>query len=746
LNIFALPADTGPVDEAKVEERFAETLRELHRRTDRFFARLLVVEWLAAVILALAVSPLSWAGRTSSIHMHVWLALAGGAAISIYPAWIGLRNSGFPFTRHVLAVAQMLMSGLLIHLTGGRIETHFHVFGSLAFLAFYRDIKVLLSATTVVYIDHLLRGFLWPESVYGVMIATPWRSMEHAFWVLFEVAFLTASVRRSLAEMRQVAQRQILLEAVNRETEKTVQDRTHELSVSEERFRALFQNAPVGLYQAAPDGRLLMANPKLLHMLGYASLEALLAAGVRLQGADHDQARAELFAELSHAGEVHSRDTQWQRQNGAPIFVRESAQAFRDKHGTLLHIEGSVEDVTERRQLEERYLQAQKVQAIGQLAGGVAHDFNNILTAILGYSDIVMDVGGLNTGGRKYLSEIKTAAQRAAGLTQQLLAFGRKQTLQPRVIQLNTVVAEMDTMLRRLVGEHIHIRTIAAPDLARVKADPGQIQQVLMNLAVNARDAMVGGGNMTIETCNVTLDADYARLHPEVLPGPYVMLAVSDNGMGMSADTKARIFEPFFTTKAVGAGTGLGLATCHGIVKQSGGHIAVYSELGHGTTFKVYLPPTAESLTPQNGECAGELRHGSETVLLVEDEPMVRELSRLALSSLGYQVYEAPNGREALERMKELGETFVDLLVTDVVMPEMGGRELAERLRVLSPRTRVLFSSGYTYDAIERTDLLAEGIFFLQKPYTVSQLAEKAREVLAGAAHNPAEPGAAKDQ
>jgi PAS domain S-box-containing protein len=717
-----------------VERRFAASLQMLHYRSDRFFARLLLVQWVGALALAGVVSPYSWAGRLPQIHTHVWAALVLGGAIAIYPAWLGLKHSGHVLTRHVLAVAQMLMSALLIHLTGGRIETHFHVFGSLAFLAFYRDLRVLLTATVIVSLDHLLRGFFWPESVYGVLVATPWRSVEHAFWVLFEVAFLSLSIRRSLAEMQQVAQRQISLEDLNEEMEQAVRDRTRELTQSEERFRAVFQNAPIGLYQAAADGAVLMANPTFLAMLGYASIEELRSDAVNLRGtgAEQEQERAELSGELSKNGGTHGRDATWRRHDGATVFVRESVKALHDAQGEVLHFEGSVEDVTERRQLEERYLQSQKVQAIGQLAGGVAHDFNNILTAILGYSDMVLEQGGLADTPKKHVSEIKRAGERAASLTQQLLAFSRKQTLQPRVIQLNTAISEMDKMLGRLVGEHIQIRTKCAPDLALVKADPGQIQQVLMNLVVNARDAMPGGGHLTIETCNVVLEAEYARLHPEATPGACVMLAVSDSGIGMPAEVQARIFEPFFTTKGVGDGTGLGLATCHGIVKQSGGHIAVYSELGIGTTFRVYLPQTTESAedAAASDGGVGEIRRGQETVLLVEDEPMVRELGQIALNSLGYRVYEAANGVEALERLAALEGEPVHLLVTDVVMPEMGGRQLAERVRKLSPQTRILFSSGYTYDAIERTDLLDDGTFFLQKPYTMSILANRVREVL----------------
>ncbi|HEX8372541.1 MAG TPA: ATP-binding protein [Chthoniobacterales bacterium] len=723
-----------------VELHFSAALHRLQSRTDRVFAFLLLAEWIAAVILALTISPRTWSGSLSEVHMHVWSALALGGSIVVYPIWLGLKQSGEAFTRHLLAIAQMLMSALLIHLTGGRIETHFHIFGSLAFLASYRDLRVLLSATVVVYLDHLVRGYIWPESVYGVLNATAWRSVEHAFWVSFEVAFLAYAIRLSLKEMRLVAERQVLLENVNEKMEEAVSQRTAELAVSEERFRALFQNSPVGLYQATADGTLTMVNSTLLNMLGYSSQEELLAAQKDLWDEESTVTRKELLREMEENGEILRRDAMWRHREGSSVFVRESAKAKHDEAGEVLHVEGSVEDVTEQRQLEERYLQAQKVQAIGQLAGGVAHDFNNILTAILGYSEMLLDQVTLPPTATNYVNEIKNAGERASGLTQQLLAFSRKQTLQPRVIQLNTVVNDMHGMLKRLVGENIEICTDTEPNLARVKADPGQIQQVLLNLVVNARDAMPSGGRLRIETSNAILDHDYARLFPEVTEGRYVMFAVSDTGMGIPPDIAARIFEPFFTTKEVGTGTGLGLSTCHGIIKQSGGHIAVYSEIGHGSTFKVYLPQTQEMAEePYSSHPSDGPTRGSETILLVEDEPMVRELAHLALASLGYQVIEAENGVEALQRFQELGARPLHLLVTDVVMPMMGGRELAARIRELSPTTRVLFNSGYSYEAIERTDLLDAGVFFLQKPYTMSVLGKKVREVL----QDPDDPDAA---
>jgi two-component system, cell cycle sensor histidine kinase and response regulator CckA len=389
-------------------------------------------------------------------------------------------------------------------------------------------------------------------------------------------------------------------------------------------------------------------------------------------------------------------------------------------------------DITERKRLEEQFLQAQKVQAIGQLAAGVAHDFNNILTAILGYSDMLLMLLKPNDPQQAHAAGIKQAAVRAAALTRQLLAFGRKQMLQPVALDLNNSIAEMDKMLRRLLGADVSLVTLPQKSLGTVKADPGQIEQVILNLAVNARDAMPRGGKLTLETDNVTLDEEYARQRTEVQAGEYVMLAVSDNGSGMTPEVKARLFEPFFTTKEPGKGTGLGLATCFGIVKQSGGHIAVYSELGQGTTFKVYLPRVKDiaAATASEASATDELPRGIETILLVDDEPMVRELGASMLGKLGYTVLTAGNGRQAMNLMLASPNRTINLLVTDVIMPEMGGRDLADYLRSVSPGTRVIFSSGYTEDVASLQGATGGMVTFLPKPYTVSILARKVRAVL----------------
>ena len=379
---------------------------------------------------------------------------------------------------------------------------------------------------------------------------------------------------------------------------------------------------------------------------------------------------------------------------------------------------------------EEQLRQSQKLEAVGQLAGGIAHDFNNLLTVINGYSDLSMKKLQAEDPLRLNLKEIRKAGDRAAALTRQLLAFSRKQVLQPKILDLNAIISELEKMLRRLIGEDIDLRTVCAPDLGSTKADPGQIGQVVMNLAVNARDAMPHGGKLTIETRNVQLTAEYARHHVAVIPGWYVLLAVSDTGSGMDEQTRERVFEPFFTTKETGQGTGLGLSTVYGIVKQSGGNIWVYTEPGMGTTFMVYLPRVDQGAEEykQSLEVAEVLR-GSETILLAEDEEMVRNLAREILGTYGYKVLDAASGGSALLICEQYKES-IDLLLTDVVMPEMSGRKLADRLAGLRPAMKVLYMSGYADNAIVHQGVLEEGTNFIQKPFSPDALAGKVRDVL----------------
>lgn len=385
-------------------------------------------------------------------------------------------------------------------------------------------------------------------------------------------------------------------------------------------------------------------------------------------------------------------------------------------------------DITERKQLEDQFRQAQKMEAIGRLAGGVAHDFNNMLTAIIGYSQLVLAQLDEASPQRHDIEEIERAGQRAAGLTAQLLAFSRKQVLQPKMLDLNEVISNVDKMLRRLIGEDIDLVTIARPDLGHVKADPGQIEQILLNLAVNSRDAMPRGGKLTIETANIDLDETYASSHADVVPGQYVMLAVSDTGHGLDAETQSHIFEPFFTTKE--QGTGLGLSTVFGIVKQSGGHIWVYSEPGHGAAFKIYFPRVDEPADSAAAQTeAVESLYGSETIMVVEDDEAVRNFSQLALEKYGYTVLAAERGTQALEAFGPLAAA-IDLVMTDVVMAGMSGPELVVRLQELHPDVKVLYVSGYTEEATIHHGLLTDGIAFLQKPFTADALARKVRQLL----------------
>ena len=398
--------------------------------------------------------------------------------------------------------------------------------------------------------------------------------------------------------------------------------------------------------------------------------------------------------------------------------------------GKPLQMVGTVQDVTESRRMEGMYRQAQKMEAVGQLAGGVAHDFNNLLMVIMGYADVLADHMGKEDPRRKNAEEIKKAGQRAASLTGQLLAFSRQQVLQPTVLNLNSVVTDIKKMLGRLIRENIELSTMLDPGLGRVKADQGQIEQVIVNLVVNARDAMPDGGRLTIETANVEVDEAYARQHGHISPGSFVALIVTDTGVGMDAKTQSHIFEPFFTTKERGKGTGLGLATVYGVVKQSGGSIWVYSETGHGTTFNILLP-RSEERERASGHSRDPDRswHGSETILLVEDDASLRELVLNLLNEQGYAVLEAANGREALNIARQ-PHGKIDLLLTDVMMPGMSGPQVADELASVHPEVRTLYMSGYTEFAQGHDQIFQQGRSLLQKPFTRQDLARKIREVL----------------
>lgn len=501
---------------------------------------------------------------------------------------------------------------------------------------------------------------------------------------------------------------------------------------SEADFRSVVEDAPYGIYRASASGQFLQTNPAICKMLGYASAEELqrkdLASEIFLYAAEYQR----LTELLIKSQEFKDIEMEWKRQDGTPITLRCSGRRIDDGNGLLAYFEMFAEDVTEKRVLEKQLRMAQKMEAIGRLSGGIAHDFNNHLGVIIGYSRVLKKALGEKNALCEHASEIEKAGQRAASLTKQLLAFSRQQVLTPAVLSLNTLASDMENMLPRLLGEDIAVSLALEPELDSVKADPSQIEQVIMNLAVNARDAMPAGGKLKIRTANVEMDPTYTRSHPGSRPGNYVLLAVTDTGIGMDPATLTHIFEPFFTTKGVGKGTGLGLATVYGIVKQSNGYIWVVSAPGKGTSFEIYLPRHVGQPAAEEPKADGTERlRGSENILLVEDAQPLRKLAQTFLDAAGFRVWSAGSGEEALDVAARSGVNF-DLLLTDVVMPGMNGRALAEQLLPRQPAMRVLYMSGYTDSFIAGHGVLEPGTHLVHKPFTEEDLIRKAREVLDG--------------
>ena len=524
-----------------------------------------------------------------------------------------------------------------------------------------------------------------------------------------------------------------VLTFVSHQVATAIEHKRHEeaLRLSESRYRSLVQSAVYGICRCTPDGRFLDVNPALVSMLGYDAAKEVLALDPKREVYTSAAEHARLMREFERALRLDNLEVHWKRKGGELITVRLSGRLVVTQNENDSVVEMFAEDITERRVLENQLRQSQKMEAIGRLAGGVAHDFNNLLTVISGYTELLIERTDSASPLYPKIESIHHATERAAALTRQLLAFSRKQLLELKVVDINRIVSEMERLLCPLIGENIELQTRLAPDLGRTRADTGQIEQVLMNLVVNSKDALPHGGRITIQTANVEVGHDQFRHeYHYIRPGSYVLLAVSDNGQGMDAETQARIFEPFFTTKERGKGTGLGLSTVYGIIKQSGGYILVQSELEKGTTFCIYLPRVeepAETARPVRVQPAQS--SASETVLLVEDEESVRQLVRETLEAKGYKVLEADHGAAALQ-IAERHSGPIDILITDVVMPGMNGREVSAQLCAAHPKTRVLYLSGYAEAAVVHEGALEPGASFLQKPFTLQTLARKVREVL----------------
>src|SRR6267143_1166841 len=522
-----------------------------------------------------------------------------------------------------------------------------------------------------------------------------------------------------------------ILKFVSQQIATAIEHKRYEeaLRNSEARYRSLILRAAYGIYRCSVNGTFLDVNPALIAMLGYGSVEEVLDLDARREVFFNPQELDRLIEDYRRTGSLNGVEVQWKAKDGHVIVVRLSGRPVTGAEQPAEELEIIAEDITDRRQLEEQFRQAQKMEAVGRLAGGVAHDFNNLLMVINGYTEVLLEE--LNAGSAMYqkVQSIQQAADRAATLTRQLLAFSRKQLLELKVVDVNSVISDMERLLRPLIGENIELITRLSTQAGHTRADAGQLEQVIMNLVVNAKDAMPEGGKLTIQSSDVTVRQNFSE-HRFIQPGRYAVISVADTGHGMDTETQSRIFEPFFTTKEKGKGTGLGLSTVYGIVKQSSGYVFAESELGAGTTFYVYLPRVEESteeLSPAKSQQndAG----GCETVLLVEDEESVRELVRLTLASRGYHVLEAENGECGL-RIAESFKEHIDILITDVVMPGIGGRELARKLLLLRPGISVLYLSGYTEDAVVTRGALGPRTAFLQKPFTLQNLAKKVREVL----------------
>ncbi|MGD0793670.1 MAG: PAS domain S-box protein [Terriglobales bacterium] len=522
-----------------------------------------------------------------------------------------------------------------------------------------------------------------------------------------------------------------ILKFVSQQLAATIEHKRYEeaLRRSEARSRSLILSAAFGICRCTLGGRFLDVNPALIMMLGHGSVEDLLQLDARREVFVNPQELGRLAEDYRRTGSLNGVEVQWKRKDGRVIIVRLSGCAAISTDEPEEVLELIAEDITDRRQLEEQLRQSQKMDAVGRLAGGVAHDFNNLLMVINGYTEVLLEQLEKGSAMHHKVQSIQQAADRAATLTRQLLAFSRKQLLELKVVDVNTVVGDMERLLRPLIGENIELVTRLSTETGHTRADAGQLEQVIMNLVVNAKDAMPEGGKLTLQSSDVTVRQNFSE-HRFIQPGRYAVISVADTGHGMDKETQSRIFEPFFTTKEKGKGTGLGLSTVYGIVKQSNGYVFVQSEIGAGTTFYVYLPrveDSAEELSPakpQQNEAGG-----CETVLLVEDEESVRELVRVTLASRGYNVLEAENGECGL-RVAEGFKEHIDILITDVMMPGIGGRELAKKLLLLRPDISVLYLSGYTEDAVVTPGALGPGTAFLQKPFTLQNLAKKVREVL----------------
>ena len=735
MRTLTLPAGAAAAVASRASAILAEDLRAIHVRTDRLFARLMAVQWIAGIAAALWITPRAWIGPTSSTHIHVWTAILLGGAIASLPIWLALRRPGEVRTRHAIGIGQMLASALLIHLTGGRIETHFHVFGSLALLAFYRDWKVLVSASAVVALDHFVRGLLLPQSVYGILAVDNWRWLEHAGWVAFEDVFLIGACFHSAREMREIAQRRATLEQTNDIVEALVVERTSQVEEGVERHRRLFEDDITGNALLDATGRILACNPSFVRMFGFGEQADAVHASI----ADlhpHPQDWDALKARLGTGQRVVELEMELKRCDGKPLTVVANVIADRGPDGEVREIRAYYFDVTERKRLEKQFLRAQRLESIGTLAGGIAHDLNNVLTPILvGFG--VLKAQEKDPKRLEFLATLRKSTERGASMVGQLLSFARGVDGNRENVNVGQLLDEVAKIIDDTFLKTIDVRTRIAPDLWPVIGDPTQLHQVLLNLCVNARDAMPTGGAITLAAENVVHDERYVGRNPDATVGPYVAIHVEDTGCGIAKEILDKIFDPFFTTKELGKGTGLGLSTSLGIVRSHGGFIRVYSEPGKGTKFQVHLPAQAGLPKDVKPKDSVELPCGAgELVLVVDDEETVRIITQQTLEEYGYRVIVAADGAAAVAEFTHRKDQ-VDVVLTDMMMPVMDGPATIAALKQLDPDVRIVAASG-----LHQNDKVAKATHagvrhFLVKPYSAETLLKTLDHALRGTPPRP---------
>jgi PAS domain S-box-containing protein len=669
----------------------------------------------------------------------------------LYQSNLALPGAGFQPWRLAFATDTLITAGFFLRaftLPRSSARTLYLRFG------YFRSVAVLTDFFFVIGMPDPLAGdsfdLIWSlTSLLPVIIATDWTDSREAtparkpssrYWRLLTTQLMPLIFPLLVMIMAsQLVRRQLMIAAAavlfslvityarllftQREQERSAEA----LSQRDSLLRSIIEGANEVIFVKDLAGRYVMINTTGANMIGRTVAETLGKTDGEIFPPETAATILKADAQVAQTRKAVTYELEIKVPSGTRYFLSTKSPHF-GPDGELLGLIGVSLDITDRRKLEDQLRQTQKMEAIGTLSGGIAHDFNNLLTVIKGYTGLVLN-SAPDDSTRALVAHIDEAADRAAALTSQLLAYSRRQVLQPRVLNLNALVLNLDKLLQRLIGEDITMKTVIEPNLGSVKADPGQIEQVIMNLAVNARDAMPKGGSLTIETANVNLDEGYSRTHEGVRPGPQIMLAVSDTGSGIDTATRSHIFEPFFTTKGIGRGTGLGLSMAYGIVKQSGGSIEVYSEPGHGTTFKIYLPRVEAPVEPLQRKSVDAPSRGTETILLVEDDEQVRELARDILTNCGYNVLTADSAAAVLAHC-ERHSGHIHLLLTDVVMPGTGGREIANQVTTRRPGIQVLYMSGYTTNAIVHRGVLDAGTFFIQKPFTPASLAAKVREVL----------------